>query len=101
MNKILSCENLLIINHYKNILEINDIPCFIKNELIQSAVGEVPAGIFWPELWVYDESNIQVATDLIKQICELKGLPDWFCPSCGEDNSGNFKICWQCNSSQS
>ncbi|MEM0915033.1 MAG: hypothetical protein AAGK09_10540 [Planctomycetota bacterium] len=22
--------------------------------------------------------------------------PDWVCPSCGEENPGNFQVCWKC-----
>ncbi|HUN81568.1 MAG TPA: hypothetical protein VMV81_08690 [Phycisphaerae bacterium] len=25
-----------------------------------------------------------------------KDLPDWKCESCGEENPGNFDICWKC-----
>lgn len=103
MRKVFTCEGLIQANHIKNILEVNGVECFLKNDSLSGVIGEVPTVSSWPEVWLYDESQLLKAKDLIKQstIEQSHDLTDWFCNSCQEQNASNFQICWQCSQQRS
>ena len=86
-----------------NMLEEAGIPCFVKNELIQGAIGDVPPQDSEPEVWLKDNEwkpKAQALIDAFEQ--EQKELQTcnqfaWICTACKEDNEANFNICWQCS----
>ena len=55
MKKLTSSESLVTINHYKNVLESEGIPCQIRNEFLGGIAGEMPLQEIWPELWVIND----------------------------------------------
>jgi hypothetical protein len=77
-----------------------DISCFIKNELLAGGTGDLPFTETWPELWLHKKSDypeaIKIVNEFKKTLEDGRDLPDWTCPNCGEDNDGNFGICWSC-----
>ncbi|MET1256882.1 DUF2007 domain-containing protein [Aliikangiella maris] len=110
MIKLLSCDNPLIVHHFKNILIHNQIDCFVKNDQIYSIGGEVPVGIFWPELWIYDADLLEKAESILQvnstqSTCVPQSesqepcstAEQWLCASCGESNDDNFFACWHCS----
>ena len=56
MKKVTSADNIVTINHYKNILESEGIPCVIRNQHLGSILGEMPFPDVWPQLWVKTQS---------------------------------------------
>jgi hypothetical protein len=86
----------------KSLLDDAGIPCFIKNEFIQGAMGEVSPLDCEPEVWLIDGEWEQKAKQIlsgfeIEQAQIGKGdKNDWFCHACGEKNESQFAICWQC-----
>ncbi len=97
MKRVFSHNNLAIVYNIKNILEINQIECLLRNELISSAAGEVPPTDAWPEVWVQHAADEKKAENLINEA--LNGDPtktSWLCGGCGETNAPAFEVCWQC-----
>ncbi|NMP17404.1 DUF2007 domain-containing protein [Thalassotalea sp. Y01] len=96
--KIYSHESLWQVHHLKNLLEAENIGCFIRNDNMTSLAGEVPATECWPELWLKDERQLTIAESIIKQLNQTPDpqLTKWRCENCQEVNEGQFAICWQC-----
>ena len=97
MKKLTSSESLITINHFKNLLESEGIPSRIKNEHLGSIVGEMPFIEVWPELWVINDLDYDLAKQLIgAAISDESPQRPWKCRKCGEDNEGQFAACWNC-----
>ena len=98
MKKVTAIDSLITINHYKNLLESEGIPAFIKNEHLASIVGEMPFQEVWPQLWVKHDLDYARALELIdgqRVIDESPGKP-WTCETCGTEIEGQFSECWRC-----
>jgi len=98
MQRVATSETLAEIGHYRNVLEQNGIRCFIKNEQLSGALGEVPFLECLPELWVLSDRDAGRAEALLKSLREDTGgrAAAWRCPGCGEDNEAQFAACWNC-----
>lgn len=83
--------------HMRNVLEQYGIEAQIRNANLFSVAGELPINECMPEVWVkpLDERRAeQIIREL--ELAEDGSEPDWCCPGCGENNAGNFAICWRC-----
>ena len=97
MKKLTSSESLVTINHYKNVLESEGIPCQIRNEYLGGIAGEMPLQEIWPELWVINDIDADRAKQLIDAaIVDESPHVNWKCRQCGEVNEGQFAACWSC-----
>ena len=97
MKKLTSSESLVMINHWKNILESEGIPCEIRNEHLGSIMGEMPFVEVWPQLWIVNDLDADRAMQLISDDASDESPADpWTCRSCGEENEGQFAACWNC-----
>ena len=97
MKKVTSADSLIIISHYKNLLQSEGIEAFIRNEHLGSIVGEMPFQEVWPELWVRNDLDLDRARQLIDaSIKEESPADSWACSKCGAENEGQFALCWQC-----
>ncbi len=65
MKKVTSADSVVMINHYKNILTAEGIPCQIRNEHLNQIYGEMPFTEVWPELWVLKDIDYDRAKQLI------------------------------------
>ena len=98
MKKVTAVDSLITINHYKNLLESEGIPAFIRNEHLGSIVGEMPFQEVWPQLWVKNDLDFDRAVELINQqslAAESPSVP-WTCEKCGLEIEGQFEVCWNC-----
>ena len=68
MKKIYTDTDIVKMGYYKSVLENNDIPSHIQNELLSGCMGAVPMGEVWPELWVINDEDFDKAVDLLKEI---------------------------------
>ena len=97
MKKLTSSPSLITINHFKNVLESEGIACRIKNEYLGGIAGEMPLQEVWPELWIFNELDLDRARQLIDEsIIDESPQQSWRCKSCGEENEGQFAACWKC-----
>ena len=101
MKKLTSSESLVTINHYKNVLESEGIPCQIRNEFLGGIAGEMPLQEIWPELWVINDIDYDRASQLLDNaIVDESPHANWTCRQCGEENEGQFAACWNCGTEQ-
>lgn len=99
MEKFYSDYNQVKTRQVKAMLEEANIPCFMKNEFIQGASGEIPPHETLPEVWLIDgqwrPKAQQLLDELEKQLTSNSDV-DWQCSKCDEVNEGQFMICWKC-----
>lgn len=101
MKRVYTSNDIILIGYLHGILEDQRINCLIKNEMLLGATGEIPAHEIWPEIWIMDDNDEQLAKSLIEQaVSPEKWHRDWKCSSCGEWIENQFSECWKCNSSR-
>lgn len=99
MKKVYSHYERFMVWQVKQVLDDNDIPCFIKNEFAIGAMGELAPQDAMPEIWLHDEQWLPKAEKLIAQVQpSTENKPQWYCSHCQELNEGTFELCWQCGS---
>ena len=78
MKKVTSADSLILINHYKKVLESEGIACEIRNQHLGSVLGEMPFAETWPELWVHKDIDHDRAKQLIDDsITDERGPATW------------------------
>jgi hypothetical protein len=98
MLKLLRAPNLLIGQHWVNLLATAGIACELHNRYLNGALGEIPAEQCAPELWLVDDRDEALARRLIDAASRgpAAGTPGWRCANCGEMLEPQFTVCWQC-----
>lgn len=102
MKKIYTSQDRLLVNHFKNVLENQNINCIIKQEYLSGAIGELPPHECWPELWVIRENQYKAASQIVAELlaamteAALGTQIAWQCRHCGEHMEGQFTACWRC-----
>lgn len=97
MKKIFSHYERFMVWQVKQLLEDNNIPCFIKNEYASGAMGELAPLDVAPEVWLHDDEWQSKAEKLIAEVQhDTVKKPEWYCQQCKEINDGSFELCWQC-----
>ena len=96
MKRVFSSYNLQLVHHWKNVLAAAGIDATVRNEMLSSAMGELPPAECEAELWV-DAADAAAAQSLLNQT--IAG-PDWTC-ACGETLSAQFTDCWRCGRARS
>jgi len=97
MRKVHVSESPIEIAHLRNLLESAGIACFVRNERLGGAVGEIPFLECWPELWVCESGQALRASGLIEEALRPRApFEPWRCPRCGELIDGQFSECWRC-----
>lgn len=101
MIQIFSNENAMIVHGVKNLLELNEIDCFLKNEHASTSGANLGLGNLAIELWIHDASLKDRALALIEETkTQVSNAEPWICEKCKQDNEGNFDLCWNCQSSR-
>lgn len=101
MKKVFASQDQRLIDHYKNILEINGINPVIRNFYVGKDFEEFMPSACLPELWVLDDEKYIKAKLLIAESPPIPrpGKP-WRCIVCGEYIEEYFNQCWKCASSR-
>jgi hypothetical protein len=103
MRKVYGSQLLPMVGHLRNVLEAHGIECLLKNEFTSGAIGELPPGECWPELWIMDDARFDEAAAIVSAV-SLENLADpgegWRCEQCGELLEGQFTHCWNCGHSR-
>ena len=98
MEKVFTHENSLIVFNIKNVLEDHGIECLIKNEFSSGGAGVLSPLETWPEIWVDNKIQADRAEKIIDDALKEQSTgSEWVCSECGESNSSNFNMCWNCN----
>jgi hypothetical protein len=84
----------------RGLLEQAGIEAHVFNENAQSGVGQLPVPEALPELWVAEERDFERARELVRSFeAAPRDAGAVRCSGCGEDNPGNFQVCWSCGAS--
>ncbi len=96
MKRVFSSYSLIAAHHARNVLEVEGIRSVVRNEILSSAMGEIPPAECQVEVWVLREEDAGRAELALKSAFSAKGGPAWNCPSCAETIEGQFTQCWRC-----
>jgi hypothetical protein len=96
MREVFSNQDLTLVSYYKGLLDEAGIPCYIRNE--NGGNPDVAGISFQPTLCVISDADFEAAIAHLKSQPVSSAIPraDWKCPSCREENPGNFELCWNC-----
>ncbi len=97
MIKVFEDFDLSLVGQMQSVLESNGVRTFLKNQFSSGVLGELPFVEIVPQLFILEESDLDQATLLLKEI----GAPSepeasWVCNNCSEASDGNFDKCWNC-----
>jgi hypothetical protein len=101
MKIVYSAPNIALVSLFKDILEGQGIECWITNQFLSGAAGELPPIECWPKLCV-DDDMFPEASRIVEEALssETDATKVWKCKSCGEDIEGQFTECWNCGKSR-
>jgi hypothetical protein len=91
LKRVFSSYNLQLVHHWRNVLQGAGIGAHVRNEMLSSAMGELPPAECQAELWI-DAADAARAEALLN--ASITG-PDWTC-ACGETLGAQFSDCWRC-----
>jgi hypothetical protein len=97
LKRVYSSYNQTSVYHARNLLESAGIRSVVKNEILSSAMGELPPAECQAELWV--EAADAARAEEILALQTVSG-PEWRC-ACGESLAPQFTQCWRCGSYRS
>ena len=98
MKRVFSSFNVVLVHHSRNVLEAEGIETEVRNQLLSSAMGELPPAECQAELWVTDDRDAQRAEQILLRP-PVAG-PNWACPGCGELSGPQFTQCWKCGATR-
>ncbi len=96
MKMVYTNESQFLVTNVRNLIEAQDIKTFLKNEFAQGAVGEISAFDSWPEVWIFEDSDFEQASQIATNSQVINKGQDWKCKQCAESNDASFEICWNC-----
>lgn len=94
MKRVFSSLNLVLVHHSRNLLEAEGIETEVRNQMLSSAMGELPPAECQAELWVLREQDASRAEEVLRR--PAASGPDWNCENCGESSGPQFTQCWKC-----
>ena len=93
MKRVFSSHNAVLVHHARNLLEAEGIATEVRNQMLSSAMGELPPAECQVELWVHGE-QVPRAEEILRR--PPPSGPDWTCAACGEVSGPQFTQCWKC-----
>ncbi len=97
MKRLCKAASLPDAHILRGLLEQEGIEVHVFNENAQSGVGQLPVTEALPELWVDNENDWQRAQQVVRRFEAAPRIDTTLrCATCGEDNPGNFQLCWSC-----
>lgn len=94
MKRVYSSWSLAAAHHARNLLEAEGIRSVVRNEILSSAMGELPPAECQAEVWVLREGDDARARKVLHAPPVLDD--PWSCAACGEAGEGQFTQCWRC-----
>jgi hypothetical protein len=96
VKKLYVANDLIEARLLDGILHSRGIGSVVKNESLQGGLGELPFVEIWPEVWVKDLKDWDIAIAVLEAFGNKRDLRDWICQFCKETNPGSFQSCWSC-----
>ncbi|MDV7102992.1 DUF2007 domain-containing protein [Vibrio sp. TH_r3] len=100
--KIFSASNPTEAHIICGLMKQQNIQAEVRDEGLFSLKGELPlTNDTDPYVWLIDLDKLQQARVLINEYEDQQhDLVDWQCEKCGEQNEGQFALCWRCAGEQ-
>ena len=97
MKRLCKAASLPDAHILRGLLEQAGIEAHVFNENAQSGVGQLPVTEALPEVWVAEERDLERAREVVRRFESApQDTSTLRCAGCGEDNPGNFQVCWNC-----
>ena len=97
MKLIYKHDNVAVLHSAKNVLALNDIESFVKDEQSGPTGARFGASNVFMELWLKDDEDFERAASIIEHEIENPEIKkSWICAACREENEGSFELCWNC-----
>ena len=97
MKLIYTAANLADAHLVRNMLQQAGIAVHIFNEYAMAAMGEMPIGSAYPQVWISQLHQEQHARAVIADYEQRSPETSIkHCAPCGEANPGEFELCWNC-----
>ena len=104
IREVYSAESLFDAEHMKYVLAEACIRSRVTGAPLQSIIGELPAQLSAPGIWVRNEDYDKARKIIDREIALLREQrerrSEWKCEDCGERNEPEFAICWYCQNPQ-
>jgi|GEM_PF-227932 len=103
MIRLMRAPDLMLAQHWVNLLTQAGIACHLTNRYIQGGAGEIPVDQCGPDIWLENESDRTTAMHIIEGPVNHTGFEtrrNWHCDDCGEWLESQFTACWQCGASR-
>jgi hypothetical protein len=95
MKEVLAYDTVTEAEFAAGLLQVEGIPCEVRNEATSFTGGVGTMLPFPPQVWVLRDEDLPAALDILKRHRSSSG-PGWKCPSCGTANEVTFDACWSC-----
>jgi hypothetical protein len=99
MKRVFSSFDRIAVFHARNLLEAEGIRATVRNEILSSAMGELPPAECQAEVWVADDAEAARAEQVLRAGAAPAGGAPWSC-ACGETLEAQFLQCWRCGRSR-
>jgi hypothetical protein len=99
MKRICDANNLPEAALLADLLEAAGISVHVLNQNAVGAMGDVPFLDALPQIWVANAGHAALAREIVERFrSAASAAPNapWDCTGCGENNPGNFDVCWNC-----
>lgn len=96
--RLTRAPDMMLGQHWANLLEQAGIPCQLTGVYLQGGAGELPVDQCGPDLWIQHEHDREAAMRIIDGIADAarNSGPHWHCAVCGEWLEPQFSTCWKC-----
>lgn len=94
--KLFTAGDIIEAHLLQAFLRSQGIDAVIRNESLQTGLGELPFVELWPEVWLIRVRDRDKARQLLAGFISGETIGEWSCPICGERNPDTFELCWVC-----
>lgn len=104
MIRLTRAPDLMLAQHWVNLLTQAGIACHLTNRYIQGGAGEIPVDQCGPDIWLENADDHTMAMRIIDGRADgdaFQSTANWCCPNCNEWLEHQFTTCWQCGASRS
>ena len=100
MKRLVQAPNAAIATLWCDLLQQAGIEASVQRYFSSGIAGEIPPDQALPEVWVFDDDQLERARTLLDEQSRRPFLR-WVCLGCDELVEGPFEQCWNCGAMRS
>lgn len=101
MIRLTRAPDLMLGQHWVNLLRQAGIACRLTGVHLQGGAGEIPVDQCGPDVWIENPQDREAAMRIIDNRDDAAASrPHWHCAACGEWLEPQFSECWQCGAAR-